>query len=121
MKRIPQPPVQPALRPTEAHGFWPGFVALVFGCVLTLAGARHMTSIETVDGATALHTQLIKAFSSGGLRYASQVSTPPPKVDDADPGATAEAWERWQRKQAVSSSPGWKVRVDTGAHDPCPT
>ena len=37
MKRIPQPPVDPALRDLEHHDFWPGFIVVLAGVVLAFA------------------------------------------------------------------------------------
>jgi hypothetical protein len=112
-RRVAQPPVNPAMRDAERHDFWTGFVLAVVGFVLLLCGARHLTGVETVQGGTAWETQLVKAFSSGGLRFPEQVAPPPPPKD-ADPAAL----ERWARQ---NPPPTWKVRVDAGATTPCPT
>ena len=120
MKRIPQPPVNPAMRALERHDFWPGFAAALAGVIVTFCGARHLTSVDTVDGSTAWEIQLVKAFSSGGLQYASQLAPPaPPKLED--PAAEAEALDRWAKQQANATPPAWKIRVDVGAKTPCPT
>jgi hypothetical protein len=117
--RIPQPPVNPALRDVEHHDFWPGFIVALIGVVLTFGGARHLTNVDTVEGSTAWEVQLITAFSSGGLQYPSQLPlSPPPRLDD--PALAAAALDRWARDQA-RTAPTWKVRVDTGAKAPCPT
>jgi len=120
MRRIPQPPVNPALRARERHDFWPGFVAALAGAVVVFCGARHLTGVDTVDGNTAWETQLIMAFSSGGVQYADQQAPPPPPNfnDTANP---AEALDRWAKQQANAAPPTWKVRVDTAAATPCPT
>ena len=120
MKRIPQPPVNPALRDTERHDFWPGFVAALIGCLLAVCGARHVTGVETVGSGTAWETQLVKAFSLGGLQYPHHVAPPPPPRLD-DPVAEAEALERWAKQDASAAEVTWKVRVDTSAKTPCPT
>jgi hypothetical protein len=101
-KRIPQPPVNPVLRAREHHDFWAGFV----------------TALAAV--ATAWETQLIKAFSSDGLQYASQqAAPPPPRLDNvANP---AEVLDRWARQQANAQPLSWKIRVDVGSETPCPT
>jgi hypothetical protein len=120
MRRVPQPPVNPALRDVERHDFWPGFIAVLIGVVLAFCGARHLTAVDTVNGSTAWETQLVKAFSSGGLQYAGkEPAPPPPKLDD--PAAAAEALDRWARQQANAVPPKWKVRVDTEAKAACPT
>ena len=122
LRRVPQPPVNPALRSPEQHDFWPGFIAVLIGLVLVFCGARHLTGLETVDGGTARETQLIKAFSVGGLQYADRLAPPaPPLPTPDDPAATAEALDRWAREQAAISPMTWKIRVDTGATTPCPT
>jgi hypothetical protein len=118
-QRVPQPPLDPALRDRERHDFWPGFVAALIGVVLAFCGARHLTNVDTVDGSNGWETQLINAFSSGGLQYADQLrAPPPPKLEDS---AAAEALDRWAKLQANASPPTWKVRIDTGAKTPCPT
>jgi hypothetical protein len=120
MKHIPQPKVDPALRDLEHHDFWPGFVAVLIGGVLAVGGARHLTGVDTVGGSTASEIQLVKAFSSGGVQYASQiVPPPPPKLEDS--AAEAEALDRWAKQQANATPPAWKIRVDVGAKTPCPT
>jgi hypothetical protein len=120
IRRVPQPPVDPALRDLERHDFWPGFAAALVGLILLYCGLRHLTVVETVDGGTARESQLVKAFSSGGLQYPQQIApAPPPRLADAS--AQAEALDRWARQQANAEPPRWKVRVDTGAKTPCPT
>ena len=116
MQRVPQPPVNPALRALEHRDFWPGFIAALIGIILAFCGVRHLTGVDTVDGGNAWETQLIKAFTFDGLQYASKVSSPPPPRGD-DP----EALERWARQRREAEAPTWKVRVDTAAKTPCPT
>ena len=116
LKRVQQPPVNPALRDLEGHDFWTGLVAASAGLILVVCGARHLTSIETVDGGTAWETQVVKAFSSGGLQFPEQVLPAPPPRDN-DPAAL----ERWAKANSQYSTPTWKVRVDAGATTPCPT
>jgi hypothetical protein len=120
MHRVPQPPVNAALRPLERHDFWPGFVVTLTGLVVLLCGARHLTNVDTADGSTAWETQLVKAFSSGGLQYADQqVPPPPPNLEGvANP---AEALDRWAKEQANRQPTAWKIRVDIGAKAACPT
>ena len=76
--------------------------------------------VETVEGGTASEVQLVQAFSSSGLQYPSHLATPPPPRLE-DPGASAEALDRWAREQARATPLTWKVRVDTSARTPCPT
>jgi hypothetical protein len=116
MQRIPQPPVNPALRDVERHDFWLGFIAALIGIILTFCGARHLTAVDTVDGANAYETQLIRAFAFDGLQYADKMAPPPPPRGD-DP----EALERWARQNRETEAPTWKIRVDTAAKTPCPT
>jgi hypothetical protein len=119
-KRVPQPPVDPALRAREGHDFWRGFVVALIGAVVAFCGARHLTNVDTVDGGTAWETQLVKAFSCGGLQHPDQVAPPPPPRLDgvANPG---EALDRWAKQQVHVQPPTWKIRVDAGAKSPCPT
>jgi hypothetical protein len=119
-KRVPQLPVNPALRAQERHDFWPGFAVALAGLVLAFGGARHLTTVDTADGNTAWETQLVRAFAAGGLQYPDQIPPPPPpKLDGlANPG---EALDRWAKQQAHAQPPAWKIRVDLGAKTPCPT
>ncbi len=120
MKRIPQPPINPAKRPLELHEFWPGFIATVIGAAIVFCGARHQTGVDTSKGSAAWETQLVKAFSSGGVQYASeQPAPPPPNLDGvANP---AEVLDRWAKNQGKAQPPAWKIRVDLGAKAACPT
>ncbi len=120
MNRVPQPPINPALRDVERHDFWPGFVAVAVGVVLAFCGVRHLTGLGTVTGDSASELQLVKAFSSGGLQYATEMAPPPPPRL-SDPAAEAEALDRWAKQQANATPPTWKIRVDTAAAAPCPT
>ena len=119
-KRIPQPPVNPALRSREHHDFWTGLVIVFIGLVLVFCGVRNATTLDTVEGSAANELQLMKAFSSGGLQY-TDLSKPPAPGRSDDPAAAAEALDRWARQQASAAAPRWKIRVDTGAKTPCPT
>jgi hypothetical protein len=116
MRRIPQPPLNPASRDVERHDFWPGLVAVLIGAVLAFCGARRLTNIDTVDGGSASEPQLIMAFAFDGLQYADRMAPPPPPKGD-DP----EALQRWARESRKAEAPAWKVRVDTSARTPCPT
>ncbi|MEI6391445.1 MAG: hypothetical protein WCT12_10100 [Verrucomicrobiota bacterium] len=118
LTRVPQPPVNPALRDLERHDFWPGFIAALIGGVLVFCGAQHLTGVDTVEGNTAWETQLMRAFSVGGLQYADQMAPPAsPKPDNAAAGAL----DHWARQDANAAPLTWKVRVDTGAKKACPT
>jgi hypothetical protein len=112
--------LNPALRDPERHEFWPGFAIAVVGALLLVGGARHMTGIDTAEGGSAWETQLMKAFASGGLQYASHIAPPPPPRLE-DPAAQAAAFDRWARERDSAAPPTWKVRVDTSAKTPCPT
>ncbi len=115
VKRIVQPPVKPALRDPERHGFWPGATVSFIGIGLLVCGGLHVTGIETVDGGTASEAQLVKAYSSSGLQYPETTESPPPRSDDP------AVLERWARQQDEARAVAWKVRVDTAAKTPCPT
>ncbi len=121
MSRIPQPPVNLALRDAERHDFWLGFVVVLAGLLLAFCGAQHLTSVGTVEGASASEPDLIKAFSFGGLQYASEQAPPKPPKPTGDPAADAAALAKWDQQQAGVRPPDWKVRVDIGAKTPCPT
>ena len=118
--RIEQPPIQPALRDPERHDFWTGFVLALIGLIVLVCGARHLTGIDTTDGESAWETQVVKAFSNGGIRLVDLQAVPPPPPPD-DPAARARAAEQLERSLARASGPRWKVKVDTGASAPCPT
>ena len=69
----------------------------------------------------ARETQLIKAFSSGGLQFADALAPSPPPKPTGDPVADAAALARWDQEQAGAEPPTWRVRVDPFAKTPCPT
>ena len=119
-KRVPQPPVNRSLRAREGHDFWSGAVVALAGAVILFCGARHLTNVDTVEDGTAWESQLVKAFSTGGLQYAADVAPPPPpRLDNvANPG---EALDRWAKAKAAFRPPTWKVRVNASAQTPCPT
>jgi hypothetical protein len=119
--RVPQPPINPASRDKERHGFWLGFAVVAVGALLILCGARHITGIDTVDGNSAWETQLVKAFSSGGLQYPQQQNTAPPPPSTDDPAAMVDALNRWASRQANPPAPTWRVRIDTASKAACPT
>ena len=120
MRRIPQPPIDPAARDPERHGFWRALVAAFLGLSILITGARHSTGVETAQGGAARETQLMKAFSSGGLQFPDQVAPPPPPKFDNSPQGLA-ALQRWEKQSAAFTPPTWLVRVDTSAKTPCPT
>lgn len=123
-RRVPQPPVTASLRDPEHHKFFPGLTVVLAGAVLLVQGARDLSGVETTEGDRAWETQLVKAFSNGGLRYPDDESVappPPPPPDPRDPAGSAAALERWERQNRQAAAPAWKVRVDTGATTPCPT
>ena len=45
MRRVPQPPLDPALRDSERHDFWPGFIAALVGIILLFCGAVYALTI----------------------------------------------------------------------------
>jgi hypothetical protein len=117
-KRVLQPPVNPLRRSSEAHDFWPGAVLATIALVLFLNGARHLTSLETVDGGSAREVQLVKAFARGGLQFQSASITLDPATY-SDPGRAAAAMDRSAR---IADLPlRARYRVNTDAVDPCPT
>jgi hypothetical protein len=117
--RIEQPPIQPALRDPERHDFWPGFICGLIGLIVLLCGVRHMTGVETTDGGGAWEFQLVKAFSSGGIKFVD-LSAPPAPPNPDDPAAAARAQEQLDKLTHLTG-PRWKVKVDLGAKTPCPT
>jgi hypothetical protein len=120
MRRVPQPPLNPASRDVEAHNFWPGFIIVVIGALLIAGGARRMTAVETVDGGTAREVELMKAFASGGLQYPKHLPPPPPpRMDNST--VASDALDRWARDTAKPAQVTSKVRVDRAAKTPCPT
>jgi hypothetical protein len=118
--RPQQPAINPALRSREVHDFWPPFVGALAGLAVLVSGALHLTSVDTTDGDSATEAQLVKAFASSGLQYASRQPAPrPPNLEGvANPG---EVLDRWAREQANRQPPTWKIRVDLGAKAACPT
>ena len=115
-RRVPQPPVNPALRDRGHHEFWGGFVVALIGFILAFGGVRHVTGVETKDGGTATEMQLMKAYSFSGLQFPDQVAPPrPPEGNDL------AALDRWMKEHAHPVPPAWKVRVDLSARTACPT
>lgn len=93
----------------------------MIGAVVLFCGARHLTGVDTTDQNVAREMELIKAFSSGGLKYASHDADVPPPAPVDDPVAAAQALDRWQKARTTAAAVTWKVRVDTAAKTPCPT
>jgi hypothetical protein len=118
LKRVTQPPINPLLRDPERHDFWPGFILSIIAVVLLFSGGRHLTNVETTDGNTALEVQLIKSFTSGGLKVLDPVAVSDPASFE-DPAAAAAALDRMAREEARVFR--IKYRVNTGAAAPCPT
>jgi hypothetical protein len=116
--RFKQPPIQPALRDAEHHDFWPGLVGALMGLILLLTGARHLTGVETTDGGGAWETQLIKAFSSGGLDYKDTTARP---AVTGPPDTPGQFLPPGQSDEPPEGGPIWTVRVNLGAKTPCPT
>ena len=110
--------MNPLLRATEAHDFWPGLVLILIAAALLLAGARHLTGVKTAEGDSAWEYQLVKAFTCGGLQARSAVTVPDLASYD-DPSAAEAALERMARERADKFPINY--RVNTGAVDPCPT
>jgi hypothetical protein len=122
LRRVPQPPINPALRSPERHDFWTGIILAVIALAILVSGARHLTKVDTTNENAASETDLMRAFATSGIKYASQMNTaPPPPPVDADPAKAAEALERWAKTHAKDTEPTWKIRVDTEAKTPCPT
>jgi hypothetical protein len=117
-QRVAQPPINPTARDPERRDFWPGFVLALIGALVIFVGAKHLTDVDTTDGDSARETQLVKAFSSGGLELVDTVPPPGPAVFD-DPARAAAAIEQWERSSARPAR--LKFRVNTGASTPCPT
>jgi hypothetical protein len=117
-KRVAQPPVNPLLRATERHDFWPPFILVILAGMLLLCGGWHVTGVDTTDGETAREYQLIKSFARGGLEVVD-TAAPPDPASFADPAAAAAALDRLAREEAKSFH--IKYRVNAGAADPCPT
>jgi hypothetical protein len=116
--RVEQPPVNPFARDTERHEFWPGFVLALIGLLVVVCGARHLTEVETLNGNTAWETQLVRAFSSGGLQYGN--AAPLPGAEEPIEPAIREP-PTASSQRSVASGGRWKVRVNTDAKTPCPT
>ncbi len=117
-RRVRQPAIQPALRDPERHDFWPGFICALIGLIVMFVGARHLTGVETTDGGSAWETQLIKAFSSGGI----EIGIPAPKPAAVGPDGLPEPAVA-PEPEPREPEPGLlsKVRVNLGAKTPCPT
>jgi hypothetical protein len=117
-KRVPQPPVNPLLRNTERHDFWPAAIITAVALALLVVGISRSTNVETVDGGSATESQLVKAFARGGLQFLA-ASAPIDPAAFADPDAAAAAMDQAAR---VTDLPlRNRYRVNTDAADPCPT
>ena len=109
--RIEQPPIQPALRDPERHDFWMGFVLALIGLIVLLCGARHLTGIETTDGHSAWETQVVKAFSTGGIRLLDLTAVPPL------PRPTTPPRGHEPRSRSREAGPGdWTALEGEGGH-----
>jgi len=116
--RVAQPPINPFARDTERHEFWPGFVLALVGLVVMVCGVRHLTNLETLNGDTAWETQLVKAFSTGGLQYGGSAALPRP--DDLMNPTIPRPPSPLSGRSAPADGRS-KVRVNTEAKTPCPT
>ncbi|NLH72467.1 MAG: hypothetical protein GX456_05385 [Verrucomicrobia bacterium] len=119
-RKIPQPPIDPRTRPTEQHDFWAGGVITIVGLLVLITGLRHLTGVETLDGNSAWETQLVKAFSTGGLRYADATAAAPPVLPD-NPADAVATLDRARKADTEKRHAIGRVRVDVGASTPCPT
>ena len=117
-RRVFQPPIIPSARESEARDAWAGLALGCLALTLLLCGVSHITGIDTLAGSGASEYQLMKAFSSGGLRYSDAMAPPDPSVLN-DPALSAAAFERLQQRNRPF--PKITYRVDTGATTPCPT
>jgi hypothetical protein len=117
-RRVEQPPIQPALRDQEHHDFWPGFICALIGLIVLVAGARHITGVETTDGNSAWETQLVKAFSCGGVQLVDRTARPV-QPDPFRPPGTFPPPE--PAREETAAGPRWIVKVNLGANTPCPT
>ena len=115
-RKVAQPPINRLARDPERRDFGPGLVLALIGVLVALCGARHLTGVETLAGNTAWETQLIRAFTVGGLQFPAPA--PPPlllEATGAGPPSAAAV-----RAAPISAAPV-APRVDTGANTPCPT
>lgn len=120
IRRISQPPINPRTRPTEQHDFWTGGVIAIVGLLILIAGLRHLTGVETLDGSSAWETQLVKAFATGGLRYDEATAAAPLNLPD-NPADAAAMLDRARQAATGKRHAIGRVRVDVGASTPCPT
>jgi len=97
---VPQPPINRRVRPNEAHDFWPGAVVALIGILVLVGGLARVTGVETLEGDAAWETQLVRAFSVGGLKYTAPGT---PTLDGAPPdpdiGPTAATSPSASRKR----------------------
>jgi hypothetical protein len=118
MHRVHQPAINLLARDTEHRDFWPGFVLALIGLVLLAAGFSHLTDLETLDQNNAWERQLVKAFSTGGLQYATPAAPPRPG-DLTDPAIPRPPGVSLAKPSALDR--GSRVRINTEARTPCPT
>src|SRR5689334_21992826 len=118
MQRIAQPNVDRFSRSREHRDGWAGLVLALIGLALLVFGMCHLTGVNTVGGAGATEVELVKAFSSGGLRCSNPAALPGPSVLN-DPTQAAAAFEKLQSRDRNLDKLAY--RVDTAAAIPCPT
>ena len=118
-ERVKQPAIQPALRDRERHDFWPGLVCALIGLILLVSGARHLTGVETTGGETAWETELVKAFSNGGVQQVDTTVRPKRPEIPHPPGAFLPPEP--PPPEAPTDGPRWAIKVNLGATGGCPT
>lgn len=91
----------------------------LIACVLFFAGAKHTTRVASDGDDNATETQLVKAFTAGGLHASPSVAVPD-LASYADPSEAAAALERMARQKEEATFP-IRYKVVLGAADPCPT
>lgn len=120
IQQTPQPPINRLTRQTEEHDFWTGTVVAVIGLLFFIVGLRHLTGIETLDGNSAWETQIVKAFSTSGLRYGESTAAVSPALPDISAEAKSPL-DHFNKAGTKKSHSIGRVRVDAGASTPCPT
>ncbi|MCX8109008.1 MAG: hypothetical protein N3G20_09410 [Verrucomicrobiae bacterium] len=118
-KNIGHPP-EPKPDPAGQGQFWAGGTIAIIGLFLIVVGLRHVTGVETLEGDFARETQLVRAFTTGGLKYDSQAAPAesPGQATPRRPGAIPGYTDQANPPKPPRTG---RVRVDPTALTPCPT
>jgi hypothetical protein len=120
-KRVPQPPIDRELRPSEDRAPLLGLCVLAIGLLCAGIGWCRFTRVETVEGVAARESQINLAFAHGGLtKVKSTALVKPP------PGAEPPSWMKDQAgikdlPEVPAPASLKNLKINLQARTPCPT